>query len=279
MAHQFTDNLALTADYVHWRSQNEWIRVDSNLAYDPATGYNLLPAQTGRPDPRFTSILTFVQHDQEPDGSLIDPLHGDYDGLQVGLRRRFNNNYQITASYTLSRTHDMTTGPFYRPSNMFDVANEYAPSEADQRHRLVLNGLVEIPYGFRVSGLYFFGSGQHYESIVGGDPFGNGTTRNRYLSSANANAAKLGYTPGSVVPRNSIVGDPIHRVDLRIANAIPVGEQVRIEPMLEIFNLFNHDNFGGYNRTVTSSRFAQPTRNSNVAYDPRVVQLGIRLSF
>jgi hypothetical protein len=277
VAHQLTSDLALQVDYVHWNSQNEWIRIDDNLVFDPATGYNLRPQSVGRPDPRYTSILTFVQHEQEPDGSLQEPLKGDYDGVQLGLRKRFRGGYQFNASYTLSWTHDMTTGPFYRPSNMFDIADEYALSLADQRHRFVFNGILELPVGFRLSGLYFFGSGQQYETLIGGDPFGNATNASRFVTAAAA--GQLGLPLGSAIERNDQTGDPIHRVDLRISNQIPLGPTVRIEPLVEVFNLFNHANYGAYQTRVTSSLFGTPVRNSNVAYDPRVVQVGIRLTF
>ncbi|MGH9323914.1 MAG: hypothetical protein ACRD3V_29020, partial [Vicinamibacteria bacterium] len=74
-------------------------------------------------------------------------------------------------------------------------------------------------------------------------------------------------------------GGAIHRLDLRISNQIALGPSMRIEPLLEIFNLFNHANYGAYQTRVTSSLFGTPVRNSNVAYDPRVVQLGLRFTF
>ena len=171
----------------------------------------------------------------------------------------------------------MSTGPFYRPSNMFNIEDEYGPSLSDQRHRLVFNGLVGLPAGFQLGGLYFFGSGNYYTTRVGGDPFSNGTTRNRYVDASAS--AKLGLPVGTITPRNDLVGDALHRVDLRISNLIQAGARVQLEPVFEVFNLFNHANYGGYEMTLTSSRFGQPTRNTNVAYNPRVIQLGFRVSF
>ena len=49
--------------------------------------------------------------------------------------------------------------------------------------------------------------------------------------------------------------------------------------MFEVFNLLNHDNFGSYETETTNANFGAPEVNTNIAYLPRIVQLGIRLSF
>jgi hypothetical protein len=49
--------------------------------------------------------------------------------------------------------------------------------------------------------------------------------------------------------------------------------------MGEVFNLFNHDNFGNYVGQVDSARFGQPAAASGNAYVPRSGQLGFRFDF
>ncbi len=50
-----------------------------------------------------------------------------------------------------------------------DLGGEYGLATSDQRHRAVFNGIWELPMGFQVSGLYFFGSGARFAPTSGGD--------------------------------------------------------------------------------------------------------------
>jgi hypothetical protein len=83
---------------------------------------------------------------------------------------------------------------------------------------------------------------------------------------------------GEIVPRNSFVGDPLHRLDVRIQRRIAF-DRVTVTPLLDVFNLFNHANFGSYTTSQSNSRYGQPNANSNVAYQPRTLQLGFRTTF
>jgi hypothetical protein len=60
---------------------------------------------------------------------------------------------------------------------------------------------------------------------------------------------------------------------------VPVGDRFRAEGLIEIFNLFNRANYGAYVTDESSRQFGQPQRNSNIAYSPRALQLGFRLTF
>ena len=58
-----------------------------------------------------------------------------------------------------------------------------------------------------------------------------------------------------------------------------MGGRVGIDAMFEIFNLLNHKNFGSYTTNESNANFGQPAPNSNIAYLPRVMQVGFRLTF
>ncbi len=49
--------------------------------------------------------------------------------------------------------------------------------------------------------------------------------------------------------------------------------------MLEVFNLFNHANYGSYVVNESSTEYGKPSLNQNVAYQPRMLQMGFRLGF
>jgi hypothetical protein len=82
-----------------------------------------------------------------------------------------------------------------------------------------------------------------------------------------------------MVPRNNLVGDPIHRVDLRLQRRFPLVGSAAIDGMLELFNVFNHANYERYVTTEVSRNYGQPAQSRNVAFAPRTVQLGFRLTF
>jgi len=81
------------------------------------------------------------------------------------------------------------------------------------------------------------------------------------------------------MPRNAIVGDPIHRVDMRIQKRFPLAGRFAVDGIFEAFNLFNHANYGSYVTNEANANYGQPSFNANVAYQPRILQLGFRATF
>jgi len=148
-----------------------------------------------------------------------------------------------------------------------DLGGEYSLGTTDQRHRGTFNGIWEVGRGFQLSGLYFFGSGQRFSNSYGGDlrQCGQGCDRLR--------------PDGTIVPRNSFVGDTIHRVDLRLQQRIRVGGRVALAGILEAFNLFNHENFGTYETRESNASYGLPIPNPSLVYQPRMMQVGFRATF
>jgi hypothetical protein len=54
-----------------------------------------------------------------------------------------------------------------------------------------------------------------------------------------------------------------------------VGERTKLEFRAEFFNIFNHANFQSPNTNIYSGFFGEVTST----YDPRIIQLALRLSF
>ena len=79
--------------------------------------------------------------------------------------------------------------------------------------------------------------------------------------------------------RNNFVGDPIHRVDLRIQRRFPLRGRAGIDGILEVFNVFNRANYGAWVTDEASTSYGKPTTNTGIAYAPRMVQLGFRFDF
>ena len=49
--------------------------------------------------------------------------------------------------------------------------------------------------------------------------------------------------------------------------------------MLDVFNLFNHANYGSYILEKSNANFGAPTQNPALNYQSRMVQLGFRITF
>jgi hypothetical protein len=145
-----------------------------------------------------------------------------------------------------------------------DLGGEYGLATSDQRHRAVFNGIFELPQGFLVSGLYFYGSGARFAPTSGGDRRNVGTATGSRLRA-----------DGSIVPRNSLVGEAIHRVDLRVSKTFPLGGHAKIEGFADSFNLFNHENYNTYTLVETSPLYGKGADGSLA----RRMQLGFRVTF
>ena len=83
------------------------------------------------------------------------------------------------------------------------------------------------------------------------------------------------FTYGTL-PRNSFRGPTRGNFDLSLAKKIPiVGERFSAELRADFFNIFNHTEFQMPTLTYADPSFGQVTST----YDPRIIQLAVRLSF
>ena len=100
-----------------------------------------------------------------------------------------------------------------------DLGGDYSLAVTDQRHRAVFNGIWQVGGGFQLSGMYFYGSGERCPSVFTEKTCAASARGSRRSRSACAPTARI-------VPRNGFVGDPVHRVDIRLQERIPLGGRV-----------------------------------------------------
>jgi hypothetical protein len=272
---QFGPRLGFEADLTHWKGNNLPRQRDPNLFFDPVTGYNLNPS-AGRPDPKFTRIQW-----------LESTGKADYAAISSGFTRRYAGNWQAGLTYTyMLFMNDNTTGFQYQGDNTFNPDADWSRSTDFQRHTLRLNGLWRLPFGFNVAGAYFFGSGNYYASSIAANPFGQ-SGQNRYVTSAvsipsdvqNRFDGPTSFAVGDVVPRNALKGEALHKMDIRASKDIPFPGGIKLGLIAEVFNVFNHANYGDYNAQINSTTFGQPRQNLATAYLPRVAQLAFKITF
>ena len=263
--------MALESNYVYTGGRGEESDLNANLGYNQETGANYdyrdfanLPIPSlGR-----VELTTFAGW-------------SNYYAWESSLTKRMSNRWQAQVTYTLGRFKDarplpysgvLVNGFLARQEVGFplakDMGGDYTIAASDQTHRAVFNGIVELPFGLQLSGLYFYGSGQRYSTDAGGDERNQGSGgEDRFRED------------GTISERNNLVGLPLHRVDLRLQERISLGNGPTIDGIFEIFNAFNHANYGNYTTDESSSSFGNPTFDSNIAYQPRSLQFGFRLAF
>jgi hypothetical protein len=264
---QVATTMSVEADYVFVggrdeRSTQGATRNNINLSYDPATGVNYpFTDISRRPFPDWGAIYMNAMGGRS-----------NYHGLQTAFTKRLSQRWQASGTYTLGWQYDESVAAMSGIQRVPfpvapDLGGEYALATGDQRHRATFNGIWQVGRGFQLSGLYFFGSGQRYNTTYGGDLrlCGQGCDRLR--------------PDGTIVPRNNLVGDPIHRVDLRLQQRFRLGGRVALDGILEAYNLFNHENFGNYEVREGNASYGQPIPILSIVYQPRMLQLGFRATF
>jgi len=294
------------ADLTHFNQYNDTRTIDPNLFYNPATGYNLNPAAVNgvpnRPNPAYTQIAYFVSTGRR-----------DQTQISTALNRRFKNNFQsgVTYTYMISMHDDGNIG-YTAPgqNNQFDYLDgEYATSTDYQKNTLRAWTLYRLPWGISTSVSYFYGSGARFAATINTAVYGKPGTNRLNLTAAGAptNAIVIPQTAtlangdtidiasrfhgpttiasGETIPRNALQGLPLHKVDLRLTKDITLRGSTKISLIGEVYNLFNHHNYGSYNLNLsataaaTTALFGQPQQNTGNAYISRQAQFAFRLSF
>jgi hypothetical protein len=254
--------MAFSSDFLIYEARGEggrgFFNRNVNLQYNPATGANYPIADKS--------------HRNWPNwGPIVQEQYGfetSRRALDLTLEKRLSDRWQLAGTYTLNFTKDYQPPPNVGFPLAVDYGGERTYAVLDQRHRAVFNGIWQVGRGFELSGLYFYGSGQRFATTWGG-----GDLRQEGFISTD----RL-RPDGTIVPRNNFVGRPIHRVDLRFTKRVTFW-RMRVDGVWEVFNVFNHENYGSYVTAESNSQYGQPTRNVNVAYQPRQMQLGFKLTF
>jgi hypothetical protein len=273
---QLGPTMAIDVDYVYLGHRGFPRDLPHNISYNPATGVNYpFNDISRRPFPEWGYVSL-----------TVNGYRANSHSLQTAFTKRFSNGWQASGTYTLSVLRDANPRPIQWTGSRFetvpfatapDLGGEYALGATDQRHRAAFNGIWQLRYGFQLSGLYFFGSGERYDTRYGVDV--------RQTGSLRPNEHRL-RPDGTIVPRNDFVGKAIHRVDLRLVRRLPLGGRAGVDGLLELFNVFDHANYGSYAGHVgtrpggeVARNYSQPQQSTNVAYAPRMLQLGFRFAF
>ncbi|HVQ38338.1 MAG TPA: hypothetical protein VMS31_12440, partial [Pyrinomonadaceae bacterium] len=293
---EFGNNYVLRADYLHNFGTHFIIGRTIGSVFNPVVG---------GPD----SVV-----------NLESSVKTKYDGLLMSVEKRFSNRYQFRASYTLSKAFNYANDdqiPFSNgPLNPNNLQLEYGPTPNDQRHRFTFAGVLDLPAGFRLAPLVTLASGVPMDILVpgggqripqlqrnaGGRLFHTGAEVNALIKQINA-AGGFGGQPLPLVSDGVRFNDTFSSFDLRLSKVFRIGERVKVEPLMEVFNLFNVTNVLGFSKSnysgfsnvlvrdsndptsagfLRSSSFGQPVTTAGGVFGsggPRAFQFAARVTF
>src|SRR5262245_35244382 len=252
--------------------------------------------------------------------NLESSVKTKYDGLLLSLEKRLANRYQFRASYTLSKAFNYANDdqiPFSNgPVNPNNLQLEYGPTPNDRRHYFTFSGAVELPFGFQLAPLLTLASGVPMDILLpdassripvlqrnaGGRLFKTGAELNSFIQKLNA-AGGVNGQPLPLVRDDAHYNDSFSSFDLRLSKVFKFGEKARLEPIVEVFNLFNvtnilgvsNVNYSGFSNVLIrdssnsnnpgflrSSSFGSPITAAGGVFGsggPRAFQLAAKFSF
>jgi hypothetical protein len=198
------------------------------------------PVTRVKPYPQYARI-SILQSEQ----------NNQYKALLVKLEKRMSNRYQYLVSYTLSKATDNM--PRNTQGDYYGFQRVDSASAADRHHRLVVSGIVQLPYEMQVSAIGDFRSSLPFnpgssldinkDGYTGDNPVGvafRSGCRALDINAINTFRATRGL---AAVSESDIACPSFANVDLRFSKFFVFAGQRRIEFIAQLFNIFNRANF------------------------------------
>jgi hypothetical protein len=289
----------------------------------PATatpGASALPDDFLRPYPGYSDI-----------GQWGYRGYSNYHSLQTSLQRRFDNGFMFSVFYVWSKA----LGLYYavRPNASDEEIRRagYSYMDYDRPHNFVVNFVYQTPRlargllgvlanDWQISGIYRWMSGTPYpidffvpgispDNLTGSDygerprvvvtcDPGKGSSGDPYRQiEASCFAPPQPGTDGTESAQYFVHGPGVDNLDLSLSKTFRLGDRVRFEVRLDMFNALNHTQFSGVNSTAIFASLSDPTilnlphdGNGNLVQPngfgtingvrpPRTLQLVTRLTF
>lgn len=218
-----------------------------------------------------------------------------YNAFQFTLRRRFSSGLGVGLAYTWGKSMDnqsvdpvgassgggLSTTNSRTPTDMRNLANEWARSDFDRTHALNISAVWELPFGkgqrflgdipgwanqiiggWTINGISTYMSGEPFSVRSGSFTSNSGHESRAVVTDPNLRA-RLQEVPGIVGPvlfpntdgfalplpgdngsgRNIFVAPSYYNLDIGVIKVFPITERVKLQFRTEMFNALNHPNF------------------------------------
>lgn len=179
-----------------------------------------------------------------------------------------DTGWGLNVAYTLSKA-EQNGGRDSFCFDCFDIeGSPVRPTDNDERHRIVVNGIMDLPWDFQLSGIGTFGSGTPY------DIFDDSEAQFYYRPNAGRPDRHGFIIPDAFAYRN---------VDLRLTKNFEVWGGSRLSLYVDAINVFNFRNYAGFDGGTGQVDQGNPNPNfgnpSRVLFPTRTFQLGFRYAF
>ncbi len=250
---------------------------------------------------RFVANSDFRVPQRFQDNIYENTANSFYHGLTAQLQRRFSKNFSLNTHYTFAKSIDEVTdyNSDWSAQNPLNVGLDRSLSAFDQRHRLVISGVLQstaknaVLSNWLLSPIFVGQSGRPFNLLLGFDANGDGRSQSD--------------RPG-FAGRYTGQGEAFYSVDLRLSRRFFANDRRYLELTVEAFNLANRTNFIGVNNVLGAActdssgsltpcnvSGATPLTNYKLrgrrdklptdplgftsAFDPRQMQFGLRYNF
>jgi carboxypeptidase family protein len=255
IGHQFTDDLAFNADYVHQDVRHLYNRLNPNYRRG-ATGPRNLTANYG-------------------DIVLWDDFgKAKFDAVMVSMNYR-RAQLLTNLSYTLGfykADYDAVTAPAYPFASSYNMQR----TAGDERHRLVLSEVADFARwgGVQIAAIVTVASPRPYNAFIGQDLNVDNDLTDDFFPSGAPDGER------TIRPGNEFK-NWYRNVDLRVGKSLFTTQGATVRLTAEMFNVFNTDNVAGFfgrQRDAAGALIAN-FGQANGAFGARRAQVGARLEF
>jgi TonB dependent receptor len=301
--HTFKQDYLVEIEYVGSTGQKLAQRRNLNAAALDPTG--TIPLAARRPFSQFGNILL-----------AYDGGWSSYNAMTTRFEKRFSGGLYMLLSYTWEKSLDLgSTDESSTLGSQFKNWDKGNSSFAVP-HRFVYSYIYELPIGrgkrfaggvdpllnkviagWQLTGITTFSKGQFQSSTVGVDWLNIGSfdasrpniigpyAAGRSLPDAYINPAAFDYPRNSAgqqvhiegnAGRNTIEQPGINNWDVGLVKNTRVRERLNVQFRWEMFNAWNHTQFGPANLSMTNVNFGKIT---STLIGPRRMQFGLRLKF
>src|SRR5262245_16473485 len=290
----------VAASYLGNRSLNLWRATELNPAVFGAG------ATTGNTNQRRVLYLSNQVQGQfyGTIGQLDDTGRGNYNAVLLSLQRRLKNGLSVLSNWTISRCmSDPATTEITGPTivNPNDPDLDYAYCSSDRRHVANISLVARTPdfsgtvtralfSDWQFSPIVRFQTGSRSSVTTGtdvaltglggqravqvaGDPYASSSDPAAYLDRAAFTTPTTGTY--SALRPFTIVNPKQFQNDFALTRTFRIGNAQNVQFRWEVFNVFNHVNFGDPVAALNSASFGM----IQTAGDPRIMQFALKFTY
>ncbi|HEX8446522.1 MAG TPA: TonB-dependent receptor [Sphingomonas sp.] len=200
--------------------------------------------------------------------AAVDGLESRYKAIYATIEKPYTqaSGWGVNLAYTFSRAKQ-NGGDLFSLDAPTPADYGFYPRSTDERHRIVLSGSVDLPWDMRLSTLSQAGTGL---------PF----TIDDQSQGSGVNQRVLRRFAGR--PDKNCLGTfAFCSVDLKLEKQFRLFESHILGVALDVFNVFNNKNYGGFNGFIPTLPEDNPDfgRPNSIITRPRSIQVGAYYRF